>query len=107
MERVKEIFRLFQKHQFKLAGLRSFGEYITDDVVAEKRKLAEALRADPARFAEVKTEAAAKLEKIAPAAKGVSARRRSMRPWVGVAAGIGVAALAASVMRRRRHPHPI
>lgn len=105
MERVKEIFRLFQKHQFKLAGLRSFGEYITDDVVAEKRKLAEALRGDPARFAQVKAAAAAKLEKIAPAAKGVSVHQKSMRPWVGVAVGIGAAALAAGVVRRRQRPH--
>jgi predicted amino acid dehydrogenase len=101
MERVKEIFRLFQKHQFKIAGLRSFGKYITDEDVAAKCKLAEQLRADPARFAQVKAEAAAKLEKIPPAAKGVSAGKKSSRPWLGVAAGIGVLALVASLARRK------
>ena len=47
IERVKEIYHLFKKHGFKLAGLRSpFGEYLTDEDVAKKRELAEKLRAD-------------------------------------------------------------
>ena len=50
IERVKEIFKLFQKHQFRIAGLRSFGRYVTDVDVAQKRELAEQLRADPALF---------------------------------------------------------
>jgi predicted amino acid dehydrogenase len=41
MERVKEIYRLFKKHQFQLAGLRSFGEYLMDENVAKKRELAD------------------------------------------------------------------
>jgi predicted amino acid dehydrogenase len=39
MARVKEMYRLMQKHGLELAGLRSFGRYITDADIAEKRRL--------------------------------------------------------------------
>ncbi len=52
MERVKEIYRLFKKHGFQVAGLRSFGVYLTDEDLAERRALADALRRDAERFAE-------------------------------------------------------
>jgi predicted amino acid dehydrogenase len=44
MERVKEMYRLMQKHGLELAGLRSFGREVTDEVIAEKRRLAEERR---------------------------------------------------------------
>ncbi|GAB4450309.1 MAG: serine carboxypeptidase [Chloroflexi bacterium OHK40] len=44
IERVKEMYRLWQKHGLQLAGLRSFGVYVTDDMIAEKRRLAEERR---------------------------------------------------------------
>lgn len=44
IERVKEIYRMFKKHGVKLAGLRSFGQYVTDEDIAIKRKLADNLR---------------------------------------------------------------
>jgi len=44
MDRVKEIYRLFKKHGLKLAGLRSFGRYVTDEEIVRKRKLADELR---------------------------------------------------------------
>lgn len=44
MERVKEMYRLWQKHGLQLAGLRSFGVYVTDELIAEKRRLAEERR---------------------------------------------------------------
>jgi hypothetical protein len=40
MARVKEMYRLMKKHGLELAGLRSFGRYITDADIAEKRRLA-------------------------------------------------------------------
>ncbi len=43
-ERVKEIYKLFKKHNFQLAGLRSFDRYLTDEDVARKRQLADELR---------------------------------------------------------------
>ncbi|MGL4651446.1 MAG: serine carboxypeptidase, partial [Caldilineaceae bacterium] len=64
MERVKEIYRLSKKHGFRLAGLRSFGEYVTPEQVAEKRRLADELRADPEKFARVREEAGRKLAAI-------------------------------------------
>lgn len=44
IERVKEMYRLMQKHGLELAGLRSFGREITDADIAEKRRLADERR---------------------------------------------------------------
>ncbi|RPI14098.1 MAG: hypothetical protein EHM60_07540 [Lysobacterales bacterium] len=70
--RVKEIYRLFRKHGFRIAPLRTFGRLLSDELVAEKRALADELRRDPVLLAKVKAEAAAKLAKIPPRAKGVA-----------------------------------
>jgi predicted amino acid dehydrogenase len=93
MERVKEIYRLFKKHGFQLAGLRSFGEYITADDVARKRELAEALRRDMGRFAYVKTEAERKLAAIPVMSKGVRAAKGPRKQWLWLAAGAAVTGL--------------
>jgi predicted amino acid dehydrogenase len=71
-ERVKEIYRLFRRHHFQIAPLRTFGEPLTDALVQEKNARAEELRRDPARLARVKAEAAARLARIPPRAKGVA-----------------------------------
>lgn len=73
--RVKEIYRLFKKHGFTLAGLRSFGKYVTDEDVAAKRRLADTLRADPALLARVRSEAAARLATIPACSKAVRTDR--------------------------------
>lgn len=69
--RVKEIYRLFRRHGFKIAPLRTFGALLTDELVEEKSARAEELRRNPRLLARVKAEAAAKMAKIAPRAKGV------------------------------------
>jgi predicted amino acid dehydrogenase len=69
--RVKEIYRLFQKHGFKIAGLRSFGNYVSEEELAAKRSLAERLRGDPELLARTRAEAAERLAKIPPSSKGV------------------------------------
>lgn len=73
IERVKEIYHLFKKHDFQLAGLRSFGNYVTDADVAERRILADRLRGDPDLLARTQADAAAKLVHIPVMAKGVRA----------------------------------
>lgn len=90
MERVKEIYRLFKKHEFQIAGLRSFGEYVTDDYVAVKRHLAEELRHDPAKFQQVQQTAARKLEKIPVMAKGVGRSNETGKKlaWLGISAAL-------------------
>jgi predicted amino acid dehydrogenase len=70
-DRVKEIYRLFRKHDFRIAPLRTFGQLLTDELVAEKRARADALLRDPARLARVKAEAGEKMARIPPRAKGV------------------------------------
>jgi len=71
-QRVKEIYRLFRKHGFQIAPLRSFGQLLTDDIVAGKRARADELCRDPRLLERVKAEAAAKIAKITPRAKGVA-----------------------------------
>ena len=70
--RVKEIYHLFRRHQFQIAPLRTFGRLLTDELVAEKRVRAEELLRDPARLKRAKAEAAAKMARIPPRAKGVA-----------------------------------
>jgi predicted amino acid dehydrogenase len=99
MERVKEIFRLFKKHDFQLAGLRSFGEYITDEDVARRRKLAEALRQDPELYRRTVAEASEKLTHIPVMSKGVSASPgNGAAGWAALA---GVAGLVLFLLGRR------
>lgn len=50
IERVKEIYRLFKKHGLKLAGMRSFGKYVTDEEIVQKRKMADSLRNRPEKI---------------------------------------------------------
>lgn len=101
MERVKEIWRLFKKHGFQIAGLRSFEEYITEKDVTTKRKLADALRNDPAHFADVQREAAIKLADIPVMAKGVRASKGGGKKWAVLAAGAGIAALVVGLRKRK------
>ena len=70
--RVKEIYRLFRRHKFKIAPLRTFGQLLTDELVEEKRARAEELLRDPQLLQRVKAEAAAQIAKIPPRAKGVA-----------------------------------
>jgi hypothetical protein len=71
--KVKEIYRLFRKHGFQIAPLRTFGALLSDALVAEKNARAEELRRDHALLRRVKAEAAARIAKMPPRAKGVAA----------------------------------
>ena len=77
---MKEIYRLFKKHGFKLAGLRSFGKYITEEDVAQKRLLAEELRANAEKFAG-ELEPAEALAKIPVMSKGVGRSEGQFKKW--------------------------
>jgi predicted amino acid dehydrogenase len=104
IERVKEIYRLFKKHGFQLAGLRSFGNYITDEGLARKCARAEELRQDPALLARVRSEAAQKLHRLPAVSKGVKASNGSLAQWLWPAAGLGL--LAFWLLRQKRRPQP-
>lgn len=94
IERVKEIYRLFKKHQYQLAGLRSFGKYITDEDIAQKRAEADRLRNDAALLAQVKTEGAIKIAAIPPMSKHVGARQEGeFAKWAGLGATVSVVLL--------------
>jgi predicted amino acid dehydrogenase len=71
-EQVKEIYRLFRRHGFEIAPLRTFGRLINDRLVDGVVSRAEELRRDPELFARVRAQAQAKMARIPPRAKGVS-----------------------------------
>ena len=71
-EQVKEIYRLFRRHGFEIAPLRTFGRLINDRLVDGVVSRAEELRRDPELFARVQAQAQAKMARIPPRAKGVS-----------------------------------
>jgi predicted amino acid dehydrogenase len=102
IERVKEIYRLFKKHDFQLAPLRSFGVLVTDEDFARRSELAAALRADPALFERTRAAAAAQLAAIPASSKGVQTPRgqRGRLPWVA-----GGAALALGLLGWRLARH--
>lgn len=101
MEKVKEIWRLFKKHQFQIAGLRNFDGYVTDEVIAKKRALADKLRNDPQHFEAVKAEAAEKLKAIPVMAKGVRTGVGRRKARYSVESAISAAALLGASIRRR------
>lgn len=82
IDRVKEIYRLFRKHGFRLAPLRSFGKLLTADDLAAKQALAEELSSDPRLLARTRDDAAARLATIPPRSKGVTAAAGARPgPW--------------------------
>jgi len=106
IERVKEIYRLFKKHQFQLAGLRSHGEYVQEEDLAVKRILADRYRRDPQYFAQVRSEASAKLALIPAASKGVQNAADSAQKWALLGLGLTAAALIFSRTQRKKSNQP-
>lgn len=100
VERVKEIYRLFKKHQFQIADLRSFDEVVTEAQYAEKRRLAAELKADPERFARLQADTGAQLAQIPVQAKGVKSGNSNASIAAAVAATIG--GLILLLWRRRQ-----
>lgn len=100
IERVKEIYHLFKKHNFQLAGLRSFGKYITDEDVALKRELADCLRNDPELLAQTKRIAAEKLSEIPEMAKGVTAGNDTTKKMLWLLAGLGLISTVLALRQR-------
>lgn len=73
LERVKQIFRLFRKHDYEIAELRAHGRELSEADFAHRRELARSLLADSELLARTRAEAAAKLARIPPRSKGVPA----------------------------------
>ncbi|MCO5192384.1 MAG: serine carboxypeptidase [Anaerolineae bacterium] len=108
IDRVKEIYRLYKKHGLELSGIRSHGHFLTDEDLAEKRALADALRADPEKFAQVQTEAAAGLKRLdAEAGYEISDDKddKSKLVVAGAAAGAAAAAVSAGLVFLRKRGH--
>ncbi|MFQ5578731.1 MAG: serine carboxypeptidase, partial [Anaerolineae bacterium] len=98
VERVKEIYRLFKKHRLQLSGLRSHGHFLTDEDIARKRALADALRQNPTRLV------AARRQPLPPLQTGTGVARQTPASvvWVWAGAGAAVAALAWLMRRKDR-----
>ena len=98
MDKVKEMYRLFKKHGLQLEGLRSFGHYITDEQIAQKRQLADELRQHPERLQVLIAQA----RTAPPAAAALPATFQRNAPWLAAAAGAALMAAAWIVMRKRQ-----
>jgi predicted amino acid dehydrogenase len=102
VERVKEIYRLFKKHEFQIAGLRSFEKFITDEDLLEKRALAEEYRRDQALFERVRSEAESQIVSMPVMAKGVKASGGFPAAKVaGIVAGLGMLGILLTRSKRR------
>jgi predicted amino acid dehydrogenase len=71
-EKVKEIYRLGNRHGLRLAGLRSFGAWVGEEEIAGKRALAERLRGDASLLAATREKAADRLSRLRPRSKGLA-----------------------------------
>jgi predicted amino acid dehydrogenase len=98
MEKVKEMYRLFQKHGLQLEGLRSFGEYITDEEISRKRELADELRKHPEKLEALVAEARA----AAGGDVDPGHLLKQVGPWALAGLGAAVVALGWLFSRRRR-----
>ncbi len=99
MEKVKEMYRLFKKHGLQLEGLRSFGRYITDEEIAQKRVLADEFRQNPGKLEALVAEARA------TSPEGTAPRQVGKRagPWIAaVVAAIAVAGAWLLSQRKRK-----
>ncbi|MGB5502706.1 MAG: hypothetical protein WBM75_09930, partial [Polyangiales bacterium] len=85
VDRVKEIYRLFKKHDFQIAGLRSFGKVLSEKDFAEKRRLAAQLSADPERLARTRADVSARIADMPVEAKGVRSGNGTIKRLVGLA----------------------
>ncbi len=90
IERVKEIYRLYKKHGLQLSGIRSHDHFLTDEDLAKKRILADELRNDPVRLADVRRQAQAAL----PVKGGRGKARGGSRRTTAIIASAGTAVLA-------------
>jgi predicted amino acid dehydrogenase len=101
VEKVKEMYRLFKKHGLRLSGLRSHGEFLTDEDIARKRALADELRRNPQQLEQIRNGA----YQAAPARHGAETteeRRPSVvEQWVGPVAGLLTAWLTVRLLRRK------
>lgn len=98
MEKVKEMYRLFQKHGLQLEGLRSFGRYITDEEIAHKRELADDLRQHPEKLEAIVAQAAA----AAPEEAGPERTPGRIGLWLAATAGAVLVASAWFLSRKRK-----
>jgi predicted amino acid dehydrogenase len=103
IEKVKEIYQLFKKHGFEIAGLRSFEDYVDDEAVAVRRAEADRLRSDPELFAKIQERAAEEIAEIPMMAKGVTASSTGPTEW---AWSVGSAVIGTAVRALKRLPRP-
>ena len=99
IERVKEIYRLYKKHGLELSGIRSHDHFLTDEDLAKKRALADELRNDPVKLADVQRQAQAALPVIS---SNGAKRGGNGRTAVLAGAGAAVAAAVAGLFFWRR-----
>lgn len=102
IERVKEIYRLYKKHGLELSGIRSHDHFLTDEDLAKKRALADELRNDPIKLADVQRQAQAAL--LVKGGRGKTNRGGNGRTTtILVSAGTAVVAAIAGLFFWRKN----
>ncbi len=99
MDRVKEIFRLFKKHQLEIADLRSFGRLLSEDDFRSRRELADRLRRDEEGLSDYRAKVQAALESVPRSSKGVASEGSG--PALGWLTAAGAAGLVGVWLGRR------
>ena len=99
IERVKEIYRLFNKHGLELEDLHSFGRSISDEEIAQKQKLAAELRRHPDDLEALVGQAQAGAPGQVAVVPKPGFRRAGL--WLATVAGAMIAARWARQRRRR------
>lgn len=69
--KVREMLKLFKKHGFELAPMRSLGRPVSDEEIAHKRQLVELLNRDELKKRRLLKRAAEEIATIQPMAKGI------------------------------------
>ena len=100
IERVKEIYRMYKKHGLELSGIRSHDHFLTDEDLAQKRALADELRNDPVKLADVQRQAQAALP--VKGGRGTSKSGGNGRTAVVAGAGAAIVAAVAGLLFWRR-----
>ena len=101
LEKVKEIYRLFRKHGLRLAGMRSFDKFVSDEDFARRRRLTDELRADPERLRKVKEAARREMAERDRRLAREQDRKEGLGKGWRIAAMLAISAVPLSLILKR------
>jgi len=97
VERVKEIYRLFNKHGLQLSGLRSHGRFLTEEELAQKREAAERMRQNPELLD------ALRLQQVRHLPRRATGKFKRPNPRLSMAVALSFILLVVGIISLRRY----